>query len=89
MGLPISVVTLGEFTGAMIGLNSVRAADAEQLHNRADLLLDNVTNLLISQTGVNLDEEMSNLILFQNAFEMSARILSVADEMFKTLMDSV
>ena len=88
-GLPNSVVTLGAFAGAIIGLNSVRAADAEQVNDRADLLLDNVTNLLTSQTGVNLDEEMSNLILFQNAFEMSARILSVADEMFKTLMDSV
>ena len=88
-GLPNSVATLGEFTGAIIGLNSVRAANAEQVNDRADLLLDNVTNLLTSQTGVNLDEELSNLILFQNAFEMSARILSIASEMFDLLLDAV
>ena len=86
-GLPNSVATLGEFTGAMIGLNSVRAADAQQINDRAEILLDSTTNLLASQTGVNLDEEMSNLILFQNAFEMSARILDIANEMFKTLIE--
>ena len=86
-GLPNSVATLGEFTGAMIGLNSVRAADAQQINDRAEILLDSTTNLLASQTGVNLDEEMSNLILFHNAFEMSARILDIANEMFKTLIE--
>ncbi|NQV45471.1 MAG: hypothetical protein HQ501_11230 [Rhodospirillales bacterium] len=40
-------------------------------------------------SGVNLDEEMSNLILYQQAFSASARIISVIQQMFKTLEDAV
>ena len=38
-----------------------------------------------STRGVNLDEEMSNLIIFELAFNASARTLAVIQRMFETL----
>lgn len=37
-------------------------------------------------SGVNLDEEVTNLILFQRAYEASARLMTVADRMLETLL---
>ncbi len=40
-------------------------------------------------SGVNLDEEMSNLIVFQQSFSASARVISVIQQMFQVLEDAV
>lgn len=37
-------------------------------------------------SGVSLDEETANLIKFQRAFEASARLISVADELLQTIL---
>jgi flagellar hook-associated protein 1 FlgK len=38
-------------------------------------------------SGVNIDEEMVNLIRFQNAYQAAARLVSTADEMLQTILD--
>ena len=40
-------------------------------------------------SGVNLDTEAASLIEFQQAYQASARILSTARELFKTLIEVV
>ena len=37
-------------------------------------------------SGVSIDEETADMIRFQQAFDASARVMSVADEMFKTVL---
>ena len=37
-------------------------------------------------SGVSIDEETADMIRFQHAFDASARVMSVADEMFKTVL---
>ena len=37
-------------------------------------------------SGVSIDEETANMMRFQHAFNASARVMSVADEMFKTVL---
>ncbi|TAN44292.1 MAG: flagellar hook-associated protein FlgK [Nitrospirae bacterium] len=40
-------------------------------------------------SGVNLDEEAINLVKYQKAFQAAAKVISVADEAFTTLMNTV
>lgn len=42
-----------------------------------------------SYSGVNLDEEAADLLKFQQAYQASARVISIANEMFQTLISSV
>ena len=39
-----------------------------------------------NDSGVNLDEELANMILFQNAFNASARIVAATRDMFDELL---
>lgn len=52
---------------------------------------DIVDEMLLRQrdsvSGVSLDEEMTDLIRFQKAFEASARLVSVVDEMLDTVLN--
>lgn len=40
-----------------------------------------------SHMGVNLDEELSDLVRYQRAYEASARVMQVADEMLDRLIN--
>jgi flagellar hook-associated protein 1 FlgK len=40
-----------------------------------------------SISGVSLDEEMANLSIYQHAYEASAHLISVVDQMLDTLIN--
>ena len=42
-----------------------------------------------SVSGVNTDEELANLIVFQNAFQASSRVITTVDEMFDVLLNII
>ncbi len=42
-----------------------------------------------SVSGVNLDEEAANLLKYQQAYQASAHVIQVADELFQTLINAV
>ena len=42
-----------------------------------------------SVSGVSLDEEMTDLIKFQKAFEASAHLITTVDEMLQTILNMV
>ncbi len=42
-----------------------------------------------AMSGVSIDEEMANLIKFQHAYTASARLFSIADKLFETLVNMV
>ena len=51
-----------------------------------DTLLAQYIKRKESVTGVNLDEEMANLLKFQHAYQAAARLISITDEMMQTLL---
>lgn len=52
-------------------------------------LRDLLQRRLTDETGVNIDEEMSNLIVIQTAYAAAARAVTAADEMFQELLNSL
>jgi flagellar hook-associated protein 1 FlgK len=52
-------------------------------------LLAGAEERMAAVSGVNLDEEAANLIRYQQAYAASARVVSIASEIFDTLLQSV
>ncbi len=53
------------------------------------ILLDNIESDIAAKSGVNLDEEAADLIRFQQAYQAAARIISVTNTLFDTLLGAV
>jgi flagellar hook-associated protein 1 FlgK len=84
-GLPATSSTFAEYGHEILSLTS---ADYNTVQDRLayeTALAQELATRTASKSGVNLDEEMSNLILYQNAYAAAARLITVADELFQTL----
>jgi flagellar hook-associated protein 1 len=62
-------------------------AQVKRQEATAQTLTDNLSNRRDSTSGVSLDEEMTNIIRFQRAYQASARAMSTTDEMLDTLIN--
>jgi flagellar hook-associated protein 1 FlgK len=49
----------------------------------------NVNSALQSATGVNTDQEMTNMVMYQNAYDASAKFISTVDAVLQTLVSMV
>jgi flagellar hook-associated protein 1 FlgK len=72
---------------AMIGKLGVEAQTASSRAATQAKFVVEAENERTSVSGVNLDEEMTNLVISQRAYESSARLLSTVDEMLDTLIN--
>jgi flagellar hook-associated protein 1 FlgK len=52
-------------------------------------LFDQTLGRRESLSGVNIDEEMTNMIQFQRAFQAASRLIQVGDEMYQTMIEMV
>ena len=86
-GLPAMTISLNDYAGSLIGLSATRSAAAEDSFKHRELVLENIAARYQSETGVNVDEELASLVLFQNAFTMSARVIQIASEMLEILVN--
>ncbi|MDF2541054.1 MAG: hypothetical protein K0S47_772 [Herbinix sp.] len=52
-----------------------------------DNILKAITNQRLSVSGVDVDEEAMNLVKFQNAYNLSAKVITVMDEIYDKLIN--
>ena len=67
-------------------------ADSRESQTQTDAGKSFLTELELKResiSGVNLDEEAANLIIFQRAYEASARYISVCDSLLNTLVNGL
>lgn len=79
-------MTLGAYYGATVGLvgAETRAAQVNSDYNGA--LATDLDDRCSAISGVNLDEEMTNLIKFQHSYTAAAKLITTADQMLQTLL---
>ncbi len=73
------------FTGEF----GARANFANARSDNANLLKDQLTGNRESVSGVSLEEEAANLLLYQNAFQANARVLSVMDQIIQEIINLI
>lgn len=81
--------TISGLYGSFIAEVGTRTNAAEINYNATNALWEQSKARREEISGVNLDEEAANLIKFQQAYEASAQVIAVANELFDTLFQSV
>lgn len=81
----VSVNSLIDFSQKMISTQSEIANDVNRRAEDEKTFQDILGQRLLDETTVNIDEEMANLILVQNAFSAAARAVQAIEEMFDDL----
>jgi flagellar hook-associated protein 1 len=81
--------TLGTFAGNVIANAGTLAAQVDTLHTQNQNLKDDVDQRVGSIEGVNLDEELSNMLLYQKSYNAAARLITTSSEIFDQLLKSI
>ncbi|MBT5414490.1 MAG: flagellar hook-associated protein FlgK [Rhodospirillaceae bacterium] len=84
-GLPTTAATLSDYGAEILSRNAAQAANASADLSFRNSVADGLKLKADSFSGVNVDEELANLIVFQNAYSAAARIVSTLQEMFRIL----
>ena len=79
-------LTIGERYNSLIGNIGVATAKASNLKQNFELLVQQVNNRRQSIQGVSLDEEMAQMIKYQNAFDAASRVIVAMDEALSTII---
>lgn len=84
-GFVVSSKTLMDFSIDIVSSSATLSANNAADRDTQDVLVNSLKNKSDSIRGVNLDEEMSQLVLYEQAYAASARVISVISDMFDTL----
>ncbi len=77
-----------DFYSAVIGEVGVAGKRVKEAREFMEDLIEQLKLMRDSISAVSLDEEMANLMKFQQAFAAAAKILTTADEMLMTLIEA-
>jgi flagellar hook-associated protein 1 FlgK len=83
------VTTVSRFAASTLGNIGLQASQASSRLDAATASRDDAVNRRDSFSGVNIDEELSQMVVLQNSYQASARIFTVAGQMYQTLLDMV
>jgi flagellar hook-associated protein 1 FlgK len=72
--------------GKLVAFVGIQAAEAKTNSSAQKTLLDNAKQKQAEVSGVNLDEEASRLIKFQQAYQAAAQVIRTANDVFQTLL---
>ncbi|SCN21282.1 Flagellar hook-associated protein 1 [Clostridium sp. N3C] len=67
----------------------VQTQEAKRIVKNQQSLLDSFTETRLSISGVSLDEEMTNLIQFQHAYQANAKIINTVDELLDVIINGL
>ena len=81
--------TLSEYSANVLSDIANQGAIVEQLESDRKAYTEALSSRITDLSGVNLDEELANMIVYQNAFTASARIIASVQEMFDALLAAV
>lgn len=87
MFLPGTKGTPDDFIKSLLSALSVDSSQAKRMTANSQMLVDQTVNRRLSESGVSLDEEMTNMVKFQQAYNASARMITTLDEILDTTVN--
>ena len=74
------------YTTVISEVGALQSEQAKLEYETDEKLYENLANLRKSISGVNMDEEIANMVTYQHAYNASARIITTADNMLQTIL---
>ena len=89
-GVTISSVSialsLDDYYRTLVGDIGVLTEGANQQYDFTKTLVDNLNDVRDSISGVNLDEELTRLMELQMAYKAAAKLVTISDELYTTIL---
>ncbi|ULL19456.1 flagellar hook-associated protein FlgK [Paenibacillus sp. H1-7] len=81
--------TVDDYFRSVVGQLGVQTKEAQRQTTNQKVLVDQVESRRQSVSGVSLDEEMSNMIKFQHAYNAAARAMTTFDETLDKIINGM
>ncbi len=79
--------TFDDYFAATVANAGLKGQAAAQAHDTEDLIMKKLYDLKDSISGVNIDEELSQMIKFQHGYNAASRFVSEVNKMLDTLIN--
>jgi len=89
LGLNNGTSSISSVYGSLVAEVGTRTRESELNREAQQTLLAQSQARRDSISGVNLDEETTDLLRFQQSFQAAAQIISIADDLFQVLLGAV
>ena len=80
---------LNDYYASIISKLATATSAAKSSLSTQVTLLANLENQRLSESGVSLDEEMTNLIQFQHSYQANAKMISTVDELLDVVINGL
>ena len=79
--------TTANFYAGLVGRIGTASAQSAEMSKNQQLVVDQLTTRVQEISGVSLDEEATDMVRFQHAYQAAARVITTMDEMLNTLIN--
>ena len=81
-------ISLENYYQSMVGSIGIESAEFTRSVKFSEVFLDKITEQRDNLSAVSLDEEMISLMKYQHAYSVASKLLTVADDLLLTLINS-
>jgi flagellar hook-associated protein FlgK len=84
----VLTTTIEDFYHVMVGSLGLKTQSIERSLSYSETMVGKIGELRNAISAVSLDEEMINMIQYQHAYSVAAKLFSITDEMMNSLINS-
>ncbi len=81
--------SMNDYYNTIVGALGVESNESQSVSANADLLVQQIDYARQSVQGVSLDEEMTNMIKYQHAYDAAARVITAMDQALDTVISTM
>ena len=84
-----TVLNFYEYYTSLVGENAIRGQSCKNISDNQIITVDSIENQRQQVVGVSDNEELTNMIRYQNAYNASSRYINTVNSMLETLLNSL
>ncbi len=82
-------LTINEYYSSFVGNLGIKSQESDNLTSNYNLVTTQLANAKESVQGVSIDEEMTNMMKYQRAYEAAARVITYVDTALETVISGM